>query len=145
MCPENATNLEDGSDACPVAVQPGTNLTTRYAVIVSFGVFLNGTSLDDIAPKVRCSTALLGRFAKAWQVLTYIQGPVVCGKRSEKLRHWQSGLPVLGLAPVLGRAYAPLHDSMAVTDWKPCEHPALPSHLARLSMVMGWHARGRSA
>lgn len=54
MCPENATNLEDGSDACPVAVQPGTNLTTRYAVIVSFGVFLNGTSLDDIAPKVRC-------------------------------------------------------------------------------------------
>lgn len=53
MCPENATNVEDGSDACAVAVLPGTNLTTRYAVIVSFGVFLNGTSLADIAPKVQ--------------------------------------------------------------------------------------------
>ncbi len=53
MCPENATNAEDGSDACGVPVRPGTNLTTRYAVIVSFGVFLNGTSLADIAPKAR--------------------------------------------------------------------------------------------
>jgi hypothetical protein len=53
MCPENATNAEDGSDACAVPVRPGTNLTTRYAVIVSFGVFLNGTSLADIAPKAR--------------------------------------------------------------------------------------------
>ena len=65
MCPENATNVEDGSDACAVAVLPGTNLTTRYAVIVSFGVFLNGTSLADIAPKVplplHCRKALTGK------------------------------------------------------------------------------------
>ncbi|KAK9837118.1 hypothetical protein WJX81_003998 [Elliptochloris bilobata] len=68
MCPENATNLEDGSDACTVAVQPGTNLTTRYAVIVSFGVFLNGTSLDDIAPKVgvnASSRVILERLVRA--------------------------------------------------------------------------------
>ena len=52
MCPGNTTNLEDGSGSCPQAVLPGTNMTTRYAVIVSFGVFLNGTSLSDIAQKV---------------------------------------------------------------------------------------------
>jgi hypothetical protein len=52
MCPANWTNLEDGSGGCPVAVIPGAPLATRYAVIVSFGVFLNGTSLDDIASKV---------------------------------------------------------------------------------------------
>lgn len=54
MCPENMTNPEDGSSSCPLQLQPGTNLTMRYAVIVSFGVFLNGTSLDDIAAKVGC-------------------------------------------------------------------------------------------
>lgn len=58
MCPENMTNPEDGSAACTVPVLPGTNLTMRYAVIVSFGVYLNGTSLDDIAAKV------------SWQKLT---------------------------------------------------------------------------
>lgn len=52
MCPENMTNLKDGSSSCQVPVQPGTNLTMRYAVIVSFGVYLNGTSLDEIAAKV---------------------------------------------------------------------------------------------
>lgn len=52
MCPSNTTNLEDGSSDCPTALQPGTNTSARYAVIVSFGVFLNGTSLDDIAQKV---------------------------------------------------------------------------------------------
>ena len=52
MCPGNTTNLEDGSGSCPQAVLPGTNMTTRYAVIVSFGVYLNGTSLSDIAQKV---------------------------------------------------------------------------------------------
>ncbi len=52
MCPENMTNLEDGSTACSVPVQPGTNLTMRYAVIVSFGVYLNGTTLEEIASKV---------------------------------------------------------------------------------------------
>jgi hypothetical protein len=46
------TNLEDGSSECPISVLPGTNLSTRYAVIVSFGVYLNGTSLNDIAYKV---------------------------------------------------------------------------------------------
>ena len=55
MCPENMSNLEDGSSSCTVPVQPGTNLTTRYAVIVSFGVYLNGTTLDEIASKVRCT------------------------------------------------------------------------------------------
>lgn len=52
MCPENMSNLEDGSSSCDVPVQPGTNLTTRYAVIVTFGVYLNGTTLDEIASKV---------------------------------------------------------------------------------------------
>jgi hypothetical protein len=52
MCPSNTTNLEDGSSGCPTALQPGTNTSARYAVIVSFGVYLNGTSLDDIAQKV---------------------------------------------------------------------------------------------
>ncbi|KAK9917087.1 hypothetical protein WJX75_000778 [Coccomyxa subellipsoidea] len=52
MCPTNTTNLEDGSYDCPVAVLPGGSLAARYAVIVSFGVYLNGTSLDDIAHKV---------------------------------------------------------------------------------------------
>ena len=53
MCPENMSNLEDGSSSCNTPVLPGTNLTTRYAVIVSFGVYLNGTTLDEIAAKVR--------------------------------------------------------------------------------------------
>ena len=52
MCPEGTTNLEDGAAACQIAIAPGTNLATRYAVIVSFGVLLNGTSLEDVAPKV---------------------------------------------------------------------------------------------
>ena len=52
MCPTNTTNLEDGSYDCPVAVLPGASLAARYAVIVSFGVFLNGTSLGEIAQKV---------------------------------------------------------------------------------------------
>ena len=45
MCTANMTNLEDGSNECPIVVLPGTSLAARYAVIVSFGVFLNGTSL----------------------------------------------------------------------------------------------------
>ena len=57
MCPENMTNLEDGSYQCNVPVRPGTNLSMRYAVIVSFGVYLNGTSLEAIASKV--SSALM--------------------------------------------------------------------------------------
>ena len=52
MCPYNTTNLQDGSPDCPAPVLPGSNMTARYAVIVSFGVYLNGTSLDDIAQKV---------------------------------------------------------------------------------------------
>ncbi len=52
MCGENITNLEDGSSSCPVALVPGASPSYRYAVIVSFGVLLNGTALDDIASKV---------------------------------------------------------------------------------------------
>eukprot|EP00884_Botryococcus_braunii_P021518 jgi/Botrbrau1/804/Bobra.0352s0001.1 len=51
MCPDNMTNLEDGSEGCGAPIQPGTNLTMRFAVIVSFGVYLNGASLDEIATK----------------------------------------------------------------------------------------------
>ena len=58
MCPANTTNLEDGSASCPVPVLPGAALAARYAVVVSFGVYLNGTSLDDIASKVCLSTDL---------------------------------------------------------------------------------------
>ena len=52
MCGENTTNLEDGSSSCAVALVPGASPSYRYAVIVSFGVLLNGTALDDIAAKV---------------------------------------------------------------------------------------------
>ncbi|KAK9813648.1 hypothetical protein WJX73_001491 [Symbiochloris irregularis] len=52
MCPSNMTNLQDGSDDCTVPIIPGTNLKMRYAVIVSFGIFLNGTDLDEVASKV---------------------------------------------------------------------------------------------
>ncbi|KAK9825612.1 hypothetical protein WJX74_010253 [Apatococcus lobatus] len=57
MCPKNFTNFEDGSSGCSIPVIPGTNLRMRYAVIVSFGVFLNGTSLDSIAAKVGVNAA----------------------------------------------------------------------------------------
>lgn len=33
-------------------VGQGTDLSSRYAVIVSFGVLLNGTALDEIAARV---------------------------------------------------------------------------------------------
>lgn len=52
MCGKNTTNLEDGSSSCPVAFIAGSSPSYRYAVIVSFGVLLNGTALDDIASKV---------------------------------------------------------------------------------------------
>ena len=52
LCPYNMTNLQDGSTTCTSPIVPGTNLRLRYAVIVSFGVLLNGTDLDDIASKV---------------------------------------------------------------------------------------------
>ena len=52
MCPANMTNLKDGSGVCDTPIIPGTNLKTRYAVIVSFGILLNGTDLDDVASKV---------------------------------------------------------------------------------------------
>ena len=53
MCSENTTNLEDGSSSCPVPLVPGSSISYRYAVVVSFGIKLNGTALDDIAAKVR--------------------------------------------------------------------------------------------
>lgn len=46
------TNLEDGSSSCPVVFIAGSSPSYRYAVVVSFGVMLNGTALDDIASKV---------------------------------------------------------------------------------------------
>ena len=52
MCPTNFTNGADGSSSCPLVIPPGTNLAERYAVIVSFGVFFNGTALRDIAARV---------------------------------------------------------------------------------------------
>ena len=58
MCPSNFTNFEDGSSTCSVPIIPGTNLRMRYAVIVSFGVFLNGTDLDSVAAKVGCSATV---------------------------------------------------------------------------------------
>ncbi|CAL8464733.1 g4268 [Coccomyxa elongata] len=68
MCPTNTTNLEDGSYDCPVAVLPGASLAARYAVIVSFGVYLNGTSLEEIARKVgvnASSVAILEHLVRA--------------------------------------------------------------------------------
>ena len=49
MCPANFINSADGSTSCPSAIPSGTNLTERNAVIVSFGVFFNGTALSEIA------------------------------------------------------------------------------------------------
>lgn len=37
---------------CDTPIIPGTSLKSRYAVLVSFGVLLNGTDLDDVASKV---------------------------------------------------------------------------------------------
>ena len=66
MCDKNTTNLEDGSSSCPVAFIAGSSPSYRYAVVVSFGVLLNGTALDDIASKVLNtppSTRLVGSCA----------------------------------------------------------------------------------
>ena len=52
MCPAGFINGADGSSACPQRIPPGTDLAERYAVIVSFGVFFNGTALDEIASRV---------------------------------------------------------------------------------------------
>ena len=52
MCPADMTNLRDGSALCDSPIIPGTNLKLRYAVIVSFGILLNGTDLVDVATKV---------------------------------------------------------------------------------------------
>lgn len=52
MCGRNTTNMEDGSSSCPVPFIAGSSPSYRYAVVVSFGVMLNGTALDDIAAKV---------------------------------------------------------------------------------------------
>ena len=62
MCGKNTTNLKDGSSSCPVPLVAGSSVSYRYAVIVSFGVKLNGTALDDIAAKVEpeCPHLLLG-------------------------------------------------------------------------------------
>ena len=79
MCPGNTTNLEDGSGSCPQAVLPGTNMTTRYAVIVSFGVYLNGTSMSDIAQKVTpCHHTVLltiSEEANLWHCLRQLAKP----------------------------------------------------------------------
>ena len=52
MCPPGCINAADGSSSCPQLIPPGTNLATRYAVIISFGVYFNGTALDEIASRV---------------------------------------------------------------------------------------------
>lgn len=49
MCPANFTTEADGSSECNLPVGTGPDLSTRYAVIVSFGMLLNGTALEDIA------------------------------------------------------------------------------------------------
>ena len=63
MCEKNTTNLEDGSSSCPVAFIAGSSPSYRYAVVVSFGVLLNGTALDDIASKVFKTFLTPGLFA----------------------------------------------------------------------------------
>ena len=44
--PEHAGNISDSQ------VGEGLDLSSRYAVIVSFGVLLNGTALNEIAQRV---------------------------------------------------------------------------------------------
>lgn len=44
--PEHAGNISD------LQVGEGLDLSSRYAVIVSFGVLLNGTALNEIAQRV---------------------------------------------------------------------------------------------
>lgn len=87
MCPQNFTNFEDGSSECSIPMTPGTNLRMRYAVIVSFGVFLNGTSLDSIADKV--STA--GVSASIWR-LKLLRALSSSAKRVHRCR--DEGCPV---------------------------------------------------
>lgn len=52
MCPAGYINAADGSTSCPQLIPRGTDLATRCAVIVSFGVYFNGTALDEIASRV---------------------------------------------------------------------------------------------
>lgn len=52
MCPANFINSGDGSTSCPLTISPGTNLAERNAVIVSFGVYFNGTALNEIGSLV---------------------------------------------------------------------------------------------
>ena len=53
-----APNFLESLECCA-----GTNLTEVYAVIVSFGVYFNGTTLDEIA-------AMVGVQASPYQILS---------------------------------------------------------------------------
>ena len=100
MCLSNTTNLEDGSASCPQAVLPGTNMTTRYAVIVSFGVYLNGTSLSDIAQKVppcHCTG-----FADVSRRRSPLASPASAGKALPHAQ-LQCGIPVRAAEPLRAR------------------------------------------
>ena len=66
-----------------VTAHAGTNLTEVYAVIVSFGVYFNGTTLDQIA-------ALVGVQASPYQILSNL---VRCGAGSETLQAYGSHAP----------------------------------------------------
>ena len=70
MCPADYINGADGSTACPLRIPPGTDLAERYAVVVSFGVFFNGTTLGEIAARA-------GVQASPYQVLSTL---VRCGR-----------------------------------------------------------------
>lgn len=83
MCPNNVTNLQDGSDDCDVPIIPGTNLKMRYAVIVSFGVYLNGTNLDDVASKA-WPLALLHCLDPVNGMHICCYAPSVCRLQSER-------------------------------------------------------------
>ena len=66
----------------------GADLTERYAVIVSFGVYFNGTTLDEIA-------ALVGVQASPYEVLSNL---VRCGDRTLHCLAHGAHFPVLAVS-----------------------------------------------
>lgn len=87
MCPANYTNAADGSASCPSSIPPGTDLAQRYAVIVSFGVYFNGTTLDEIARHV-------GVEASSFQVLAGLVRCVQVWGGDVVVRTWRRGATI---------------------------------------------------
>ena len=58
LCPDGYTTFAEGAAHCTVPVE-STDLSRYYAVIASFDVVLNGTSLEEIERLGACKRALM--------------------------------------------------------------------------------------